>query len=179
MITSLIVAVSKSFGIGYNGDLLWYLPTDMAYFKNTTLGHPIITGRKNYLSIPAKFRPLQNRENIILTNNRNAQFKDAYTVYSIDQALEKASSFDAEEIFVIGGGEIYKQFLEQDLIDKLYITFVDDDPKADTFFPKINLEQDWNLISNIQDIDQKTKIKLRFAIYTKKISKKPVLENLN
>ena len=112
----------------------------MKFFMDTTLGHPVIMGRKNFESIPEKFRPLKNRTNIIITRNKNYEALDCKVVHSIKESL-KCMDFGNEEVFVIGGGEIYRKFLELDLIDKMYITHIDDFFDGDTFFPDFNLDK--------------------------------------
>jgi len=140
MIVSLIVAISNNKVIGKNNQLIWNLPKDMKFFMDTTLGHPVIMGRKNFESIPEKFRPLKNRTNIIITRNKNYEALDCKVVHSIEESL-KCMDFGNEEVFVIGGGEIYRKFLELDLIDKMYITHIDEFFDGDTFFPDFNLDK--------------------------------------
>ena len=140
MIVSLIVAISNNKVIGKNNQLIWNLPKDMKFFMDTTLRHPVIMGRKNFESIPEKFRPLKNRTNIIITRNKNYEALDCKVVHSIEESL-KCMDFGKEEVFVIGGGEIYRKFLELDLIDKMYITHIDEFFDGDTFFPDFNLDK--------------------------------------
>ena len=139
MKVSLIVATSKNLVIGKNNKLIWKLPKDMNFFKATTTGSPVIMGRKNFESIPEKFRPLKNRTNIIITRNTNFHAKGCVIVDSIESSL-KSIKENTKEVFVIGGGEIYKHFLDLDLIDRMYITHIDENFEGDTFFPKIDLE---------------------------------------
>ena len=162
----LIVAVCTSNnGIGKNNDLLWHLPADMKFFRSQTTGYPVITGRKNYESIPEKFRPLPNRENIVITR-QNITFKDAEVCSSIQEALKVAESYKKEKVFVIGGGQIYKQCLELDLIDKLIITWVDAKIEADVFFPK--LDSSWKIISQKKNNpDDKNPYPYTFTEYRK------------
>lgn len=142
MKVSLIVAVAENGGIGKDNDLLWHLPLDMKHFKSTTSGHPVITGRKNYESIPPKFRPLPKRDNIVVTRRTDLEYDEhpnLHIVNSIDQALDTCKKLDHNgEIFVIGGGQIYRQFLDADLIDSMYITHVHAEFDADTFFPDVD-----------------------------------------
>ena len=104
---SLIVALSKNQVIGKNNKLAWDLPDDMNYFSNMTKNHVVIMGRKNWESIPEKYRPLPNRENIIISRNRNYSTKKATVVNSIEKAIEISRDNTDEEIFIIGGGEIF------------------------------------------------------------------------
>jgi dihydrofolate reductase len=142
---NLIVAIAKSnLGIGENNQLLWHLPADMHFFKQSTVGYPIITGRKNYESIPPKFRPLSDRKNIILTHQKNYIAPGATIVNTIQDALTEAKKEQKNKCFVIGGGEIYKLFLEKNLVDKLIITWVDATIEADTFFPELDFSN-WDV----------------------------------
>lgn len=142
MIVSLIVAKANNNAIGKNNDLLWHLPADMKFFRETTTGHCIITGRKNYESIPPKFRPLKNRTNIVLTRNKNYQAPETIVVNSIETALQNAKNLNESEVFIIGGGQIYKEALEKGLVDKMYITHVNTEIEGDTFFPEI-IDKEW------------------------------------
>lgn len=162
----LIVAVSSANnGIGKNNDLLWHLPEDMKFFRAQTIGFPVITGRKNYESIPERFRPLPNRENIVVTR-QNIQYEGAHVCSSIKEAIKIASSYQKDKIFIIGGGQIYKQCLEQDLVDKLIITWVDADIEADVFFP--TLDSKWKLISKKKNNpDDKNAYPYTFTEYLK------------
>lgn len=135
MVIKLIVAVAKgNNAIGSNNELLWHLPADMKYFKETTRGYPIITGRKNYESIPEKFRPLPGRENVVVTRDVNYKAPGAHVCNSIQEAVKLVDGFQKESCFIIGGGQIYKQCLDQNMVDELYITWVDANIPADTFF---------------------------------------------
>lgn len=166
MIVSLIVAIAKNNAIGKDNDLLWHLPNDMKFFKETTAGHCIITGRKNYFSIPEKFRPLPNRTNIVITRDKNLKLEGAEVVNSIEKAIEIAKSKNETEVFIIGGGEIYKQSIA--LVDKMYITEVDTIfEDADTFFPEFDkLEWDEETISSNKK-DEKHKFNFEIKKYFK------------
>lgn len=124
--------------IGAEGDLPWYLPKDLKRFKEKTIGHPVIMGRKTFNSLGGK--PLKNRTNIILTRRKDFKVEGAKVVSSIDDAIEIASETDPNEIFIIGGGEIYKATLS--ITDKIYLTIVHSSFEGDTFFPEID-EQEW------------------------------------
>jgi dihydrofolate reductase len=166
---NLIVAIAKSnLGIGKNNQLLWHLPADMQFFKQNTVGYPIITGRKNYESIPEKFRPLTDRKNIILTHQKNYVAPRATIVNTINEALNEAKKEHKNKCFVIGGGEIYKLFLEQNLVEKLIITWVDALIDADTFFPELDFDK-WNLIEEKHFLkDEKNKFDFTICSYEKK-----------
>ena len=135
MIT-LIVAMGKNREIGKENQLLWHLPKDLKHFKELTSGHPIIMGRKTYESIG---KPLPNRTNIVISRKNDWFEEGILIVGSIKEAVKFAKKID-EEVFVIGGGNIYEQTI--DLADKLEVTLVDAELGADTFFPKIN-EKVW------------------------------------
>lgn len=140
MKVALIVAMDLDRGIGKNNDLMWHLPADMRFFKETTSGHIVVLGRKNYESIPERFRPLPNRENAVLTRNKSFEAPGCKVFYSLEACLENYSTETERTIFIIGGGEIYKQALELNVIDEMYITHVEKHYDADTFFPEV----DWN-----------------------------------
>ena len=166
MIVSLIVAVSENGVIGKNNDLIWHLPKDMKYFKEKTLGHHIIMGRKNFESIPHKFRPLRNRVNIIVTRNKDYTAKDCIIVNSIESAVDYSKSNKEDEVFIIGGGEIYKQSIQKNLVDKIYLTRVHADFDGDTFFetPSSN----WMIESEVKKKkDEKHLFDYTFLVYTK------------
>src|SRR3954471_6943606 len=116
---SIIVACSENNVIGANNSLIWHLPADMKFFKEKTTGHCIITGRKNYESIPEKFRPLPNRTNIVITRQSDYSAPGASVVNSLEAALEKAKATGDEEIFIIGGAEIFNQALRY--TDRIYL----------------------------------------------------------
>lgn len=128
-----IVAVAENGGIGKSNDLLFHLPDDMKFFKTTTTGNIVVTGRKNFESIPEKFRPLPNRENIVIS--RNNSYSAPCLVYSdLSKCLSDFKN-DIRDIYIIGGGEIYKEVLRLNLVDELLITHVSATVEADTFFP--------------------------------------------
>jgi dihydrofolate reductase len=135
MIT-LIVAMGKNREIGKENQLLWHLPKDLKHFKEITSGHPIIMGRKTYESIG---KPLPNRTNIVISRKNDWFEEGILIVGSIKEAVKFAKKID-EEVFIIGGGNIYEQTIE--LADKIEVTLVDAELDADTFFPRIN-EKVW------------------------------------
>lgn len=131
---SIIAAIGKKTrGLSKNGRLLWHIPEDIKRFKELTTGHPVIMGRKTWESIPEKFRPLPGRTNIVVTKNKEFEAPGATVAESIESAFQKAREKETDEIFVIGGGEIYRQAIEK--ADRLYLTLVETDAEADTFFP--------------------------------------------
>ncbi|HMW11262.1 MAG TPA: dihydrofolate reductase [Bacteroidia bacterium] len=143
MIISIIAAMDQNRLIGSENDLPWHLPVDMKYFKETTLGHYVLTGRKNYESIPEKFRPLKGRTNLVVSNSK-IQFPGAIMISNIEEGIEIASRAGEKELFIIGGGQVFKQSMY--LANKLYITLIHHQFNGDVFFPEINWKQ-WNIIS--------------------------------
>jgi len=146
MIISLIAAVAENRVIGKDNDLIWSLPLDTRYFMDKTRHHHIITGRRNYESIPAKYRPLKDRTNIIVTHQKTYEAPGAVVVNTLEEAIKLARQNGEEELFIIGGGEIYEQSIS--LADKLYITEVKASFEGDVFFPKIDKNR-WKEIERI------------------------------
>ncbi|MFT5780437.1 MAG: dihydrofolate reductase, partial [Crocinitomicaceae bacterium] len=109
MKVALIVAMDLEWGIGRNNDLMWHLPKDMRFFKDSTAEQIVVMGRKNYDSIPEKYRPLPNRENVILTRNIKFQAEGCTVFHSLEEALAHYKEEEKRTVFIIGGGEIYRQ----------------------------------------------------------------------
>ncbi len=128
---SLIAAVARNGAIGKNNQLLWHEPQDQRHFRTTTLGCPVVMGRKTWDSLPARFRPLPGRRNVVLTRNPGLHCAGAETAHSLPQALQRLA--DAEQVFVLGGSEIYAQALP--LADELVLTEIDADLDGDAHFP--------------------------------------------
>ena len=131
---SLIAAVAQNRALGKDGQLLWHLPEDMRYFRETTRGKPVIMGRKTWESLPDVFRPLPGRRNIVISRNPAYDAPGATLAGSLEEAVRLAQ--DDAEVFVIGGAEIYRQALP--LAQRLYLTEVARDFDADAFFPELN-----------------------------------------
>jgi dihydrofolate reductase len=130
---SIIVAVSEDWGIGKDNELLWHISEDLKRFKRLTSGNTVIMGKKTWESLPR--RPLPGRKNIVLTDNPKESIENAVTAYSLQDSLNKCDQ--NEEIFIIGGGSIYRQFMP--VADRLFITHVHMKAPADIFFPEIDL----------------------------------------
>ena len=163
---SIIVAVGSNNAIGKNNSLIWHLPADMKFFKEKTSGHCIITGRKNYESIPEKFRPLVNRTNIIITRQKNYQAPGTTITGSIEEAITKAEQTGDNEIFIIGGGDIFSQSLH--LADTIYLTKIEEAFDADVFFPELDPNQ-WKEVSRVKGTkDEKNKYDFTFLVYERK-----------
>ena len=166
MRVSLIVAVSENGVIGKDNDLIWHLPKDMKFFKETTQGHHVIMGRKNFESIPHKFRPLPNRTNIIVTRQSDYVAKNCIVANSIEESLKIAQANGDVEPFIIGGGQIYKLALENNLIDRIYLTRIHHSFEGDTFFP--NLSEDWKTIEREDCVaDEKNRYNYTFLVLEK------------
>ena len=166
MIISLIAALSKNRVIGKNNDLPWHLPDDMKYFMQTTKGHHVIMGRKNYDSIPEKFRPLPNRTNIVVTRQKNFTAPNCTIVHSVEEGLRIANKNNEQEVFIIGGAEIYKLGLP--LSTRLYLTEINATIDGDTWFPEFHKE-DWVEISRIHhNADTRHASSFDFVVYEKR-----------
>lgn len=166
---SLIAAMGKNREIGYKGDVPWNgkLPADFAYFKETTMGRPIIMGRRTFDSIGRK--PLPGRKNIVITRQFQQQAEGAEMVESLEAALERARYNG--EVFVIGGAEIYRMALP--IASYLYLTRIDADFPADTFFPEFD-PAEWRLIGDTPGIeDEKNLFPYRFQVFEKQ-HKEPI-----
>ena len=159
---SIIVAVAEDYGIGYKNELLWHLPEDLRRFKKLTLGHTVIMGKKTWESLPKK--PLTGRKNVVITDNPQDRFESGITAYSIDDALSKCG--EGEEIFIIGGGSIYRQFMP--VADRLFITHIHKIAPADIFFPAIDPEI-WEPVEKEEYLqDDKNNIPYTYVIYQRK-----------
>ncbi|THE10388.1 dihydrofolate reductase [Bacillus timonensis] len=158
---SLLLAMDKNQLIGKDNDLPWRLPADLAYFKRVTMGHPIIMGRKTYDSIG---RPLPGRENIIVTRDTSYKAEGCMVIHSIEEIV-KMSEETQQELFVIGGAEIFKEILPN--TDRLYITEIDEEFEGDTYFPAFD-KSEWKVISKEKGIkDEKNPYEYTFFVYEK------------
>ncbi|WLR52951.1 dihydrofolate reductase [Bacillus tianshenii] len=156
---SFLVAMDKNRVIGKGNDLPWRLPEDLKYFKRVTMGRAIVMGRKTYESIG---KPLPGRENIVITRNKDFQVEGVTVFHSVEEAVKEAKSRD-EEVFFIGGGNIFEQTLKG--ADKLYITKIEESFDGDTFFPEIDPEE-WKLVSQEKGLhDEKNPYEYYFQVY--------------
>ena len=138
---SLVVAASTNNAIGKNNQLLWHLPNDLKFFKNTTWGGVVIMGRKTFESVN---KPLPGRLNIVITSNKDWTAENVVTANSLEEALEKATAAHYKEIFIIGGGEIYRQSMA--IANRIYLTRVHTQIDGDTFFPELK-EAEWKMVA--------------------------------
>ncbi len=156
---SLLWAMDEKRAIGRNNQLPWHLPEDLKYFKRVTMGKPIAMGRKTYDSIG---RPLPGRENIVITRSQGITIEGCTVIHDVKGLLKR----NDEELFVIGGAEIFKEILPY--ADRLYVTEIREEFEADTFFPEYNLS-DWELIESIPGVkDEKNPYDYEFLVYQRK-----------
>lgn len=153
-VSSIVAVAKKNRAIGFKNKLLWQIPEDMKHFREVTKGHPVIMGQVTFESIG---KPLPNRLNVVLTLDDN--FKDDRVTISksIEEGINIAKENDNEEIFIIGGASIYKQTIN--MIDRLYVTEVEGEYEADTFFP--DYSQFSKIISEHDSSDGNYKYKFR------------------
>ena len=164
MTISLIVAASENNTIGKNNQLLWHLPKDMKFFKNTTWAMAVAMGRKTFESMGSK--PLAGRKNIIITRQHGWKADGVSVVRSVDEAVALANEEDYKEIFIIGGGEIF--MIAFDKAQKIYMTKVHVEIEGDVFFPVIQ-KKDWNLVSSTDNLaDEKHPYAFTFEIWGRK-----------
>lgn len=157
---ALIWAMDKNGLIGANNKMPWRLPAEMAYFRATTTGHPVIMGRLTYESIG---KPLVDRTNIVLTRNDDYKPDGCIVVHSVEQTLDL---YPEEKVFVIGGAQVYRQFLPH--ADLLYVTRIDHDFSGDEYFPDVDWSQ-WQLIQETPgQVDDRNPYPYTFQVYSKK-----------
>ncbi|PWV49730.1 dihydrofolate reductase [Chitinophaga sp. S165] len=160
MTLSIIVAASENNVIGINNHLPWHLPVDMKYFKDTTMGKPIVMGRKSFEELG---RVLPGRPNIMITRQPEYAAEGLYVVPSLEAGIEKAKTFGTEEIFITGGGEIFKMALS--IVDRLYLTRVHAEVTGDTYFPEFD-PTGWKLVKNERhEKDEKHAYALTFQVW--------------
>ena len=137
-----IAAVDANWAIGNKNRLLTSIPADMKFFREKTMGHVVVMGRKTLESFPNGL-PLKNRVNIVLTANRSYKVKDAIIVHTKEELLEEFKKYDSNELYVIGGGSIYEMLIPY--CDTAYITKIDHAYAADTYFPNLDQMDDWEM----------------------------------
>lgn len=166
MLVSIIVAVSENNVIGKDNDLVWHLPDDMKFFKEKTEKHHVLMGRRNFESIPEKYRPLKRRMNIVVSRSEFPDETDLRFVKSLQEGLKIALDNDEEELFIIGGGEIYRQSLS--IADKIYLTRVHQAFEGDTYFPELDMKI-WKEVSRKHHKkDDRHPVEFTFLEYVKK-----------
>ena len=164
MILSSVVATSLTGAIGKDNQLMWHLPADLKFFKNTTMGSPVLMGRKTFQSIG---RALPGRKNVVITRDKafNSDGKfDLIVVGSLDEALVRLHA--ENEVFIIGGGEIYKQSM--DIVDNIYLTLVKIELEGDVYFPEIDMNQFHLVWEEEHEADEKNNLDYTFQKYERK-----------
>ena len=159
MIISLIVAMDEQRGIGLDGGIPWHLPADLKRFKTLTMGHHLVMGRKTYESIG---NPLPGRTMIIVTRNTNYQPDGCLVAHSLQEALGFASLGSENEVFIIGGGELFAEAIE--LADRIYLSLVHATLPADTFFPLISVDEWQEIETELVPANEKNKYAFTFKI---------------
>lgn len=152
----IIVAVDKNWAIGKNNKMMWSIPADMKFFRETTKGNIVIMGRKTLESFP-QGQPLKNRVNIVITQNKDYKMKDAVVVHSVEEALKESEKYEGET-FVIGGESIYRAMLPY--CDTALVTKIDYAYEADTWFPNLDEDEGWEMT---EEGEEQTCFNLEFA----------------
>lgn len=160
---SMIAAMGKNRVIGKDNDIPWHLPDDFQYFKDMTKGHCVIMGRKNWESLPHKFKPLPDRTNIVITRQADYEAEGGLVTSSLESALALAQENGESEAFIIGGGEIYRMGLE--LADKIYLTEINGEFDGQVTFPEFDPKK-WKETSRIHHpSDSKHLYSFDFVVY--------------
>ena len=163
MSISLIFAASENQVVGRDNRLPWHLPADLQFFKRTTMGHPIIMGRKTFESVG---RPLPGRPNIVITRQQGYEREGIMVVSSLSEAIEKAASFKSGEIFITGGSEIFRQAMP--LAQRIYLTRIHAVVEGDAYAPELETGQ-WELLSSEpHPADEKHAYAFTFEVWERK-----------
>ena len=169
---NIIVAVDKNWAIGYQNKLLNSIPEDMKFFRETTTGKVVVMGRKTLESFP-NGRPLKNRVNIVITNQKDYQVPGAIVLHSVEEALEYVKQYNSDDIYVIGGASIYEQMLPY--CDVAHVTVMDYAYQADTWFPNLDKMDEFVVAA---DSEEKTYFDLEycFKMYVRKSKLKEIID---
>jgi dihydrofolate reductase len=167
MTRTIVVAVGSNLAIGKDNDLLWKLPDDFKFFKQTTLDHYILMGRKTYESLG---KPLPGRVSVVITSNKDYQLPEGHhVVHSLEEALALAEKANQSEAMIIGGGRIYKESIEKGLVDKMYITEIEAGfEEADTYFPDFDKAAWEEVARSHHPADERHQYAFDFVTYLKK-----------
>ena len=157
----LIVAVARDWGIGNKGQLLFNVPEDMEFFKNTTMNKVVVMGRKTLLSLPGG-NPLKNRTNIVLTRDKNFEKEGCIIVNSIEALFDEIKKYESDDVFLIGGGKLYNQLYPY--CSEAYITKFDAILEADTYLHNFDEDKDW-LLTYASEIHEHEGLKYIFTTY--------------
>lgn len=152
----IVAAVAENRVIGREGDVPWHYPEDMEHFRETTMGSPVIMGRRTFESLPDDYRPLPGRTNIVLTRSDPELDESVKIANSLDEAWKVAEEKSSDSAYIIGGASVYRQALPE--ADTMIITEVPGEPEGDTYFPEV----DW---SNWEEVDRDDREELSFARY--------------
>ena len=164
----MIVAAAENWAIGKDGDLLWHLPEDMKFFRTETTGKVVVMGRKTLETFPNKM-PLKNRTNIVLTANPDYEVKGALVFHTMEEVLEELKNYPSEDIYIIGGASIYRQFLPY--CKAAHVTKIDYAYEADTYFPNLDEKPEWSVEASS---GEKTYYDLEFE-FVKYCNSRPVM----
>ena len=145
---NLIAAVDRNWAIGYENKLLISIPDDMKFFRELTTNKVCIMGKNTLLSFPGG-RPLKNRINIVLTKDKELKSDDFIVAHSVDEALEQVKKYSSDDVFVIGGESIYRQFMPY--VDRAYITYIDYVYRADRYIPNLDADEKWKLVEESEE----------------------------
>ncbi|MBQ8625118.1 MAG: dihydrofolate reductase [Agathobacter sp.] len=156
---NLIAAVDKNWAIGKNNQLLVRIPMDQKFFRETTTGKVVVMGRKTLESFPNGL-PLKNRTNIVLTRNPKYEVKDAIVVHSMEELREELKKYNSEDIYIIGGEQIYKALVDE--CDVAHITKIEYEYDADAYFPNLDEKPEWRIVA---DSEEQTYFDLEFFFY--------------
>lgn len=161
---NIIVAVDKNWAIGKQNKMMWSIPADMRFFREKTTGHVVIMGRKTLESFPNGL-PLKNRTNIVLTGNPGYHVAGTVAVHTIEELLDRLREYSGEELFVIGGGSVYRQLLPY--CDTAYVTKIDHAYEADTYFPNLDEMPEWEM-TEVSEEQTSFDLEYVFSKYEKK-----------
>jgi dihydrofolate reductase len=161
---AIVVAIAEHNVIGKDNQLIWHLPADLRHFKQKTMGHPMIMGRKTFESIG---KPLPGRTTIIVTRQEDYQAEGCIVVNSLEEAIAKGKELDSDQVSIVGGAEIYKQVLPY--VDTLYLTEVHHAFDGDTFFPELKQEEWQEVSSESHQPDEKNKYTYTFKELRRKV----------
>lgn len=161
---NIIVAVDKNWAIGKNNKMMWSIPADMRFFREKTLTHVVVMGRKTLESFPGGL-PLKNRTNIVLTGNLQYHMAGTVVVHTLEELLKKLKEYEGEEIFVIGGESVYRQLLPY--CDTAYVTKIDHAYDADTYFPNLDEIPEWT-ITEVSEEQTSFDLEYVFSKYEKR-----------
>ncbi|MBW3546179.1 MAG: dihydrofolate reductase [Bacteroidetes bacterium] len=165
MIRSIIVARANNGVIGKDNGLIWHMPRDLRFFKETTTGHYVLMGRKSYEAVG---KPLPNRLNIIITRNSDYAAENCLVLHSLQEALELASQQKQQEVFILGGGEIYRQALDKGWVDRIYLTEIKESFEGDTYFPELDMSQWQESMREEHQADEQNPHDFAFVILERK-----------